>query len=258
MPKIYPLAIVCLLLSFSLESLSIKGPHFVSLGPEIYYLKRKKEGGSFQDGMLYGVHGTYERLRHCGFYWAADGYYATGCIEGETKSGKPLKSNLTDSQIEGRLGYSLCYSFCPKLRLIPYAGYGYFRSVNDFKKPSPLLLKFTDEFQYVAGGAMLIIDINPNWDAGVHYKYKYPWEPKCRVSRDPENETLTLNVGTEYQYEIEIPIRYHRCWKGRNIGITLAPFHRFTHYGAQANFPSDVIDTRFRIWGARCMLRAAF
>ncbi len=238
--------------------LNIPGPHLFSAGPEVYHITREKIGGSSQDGWMLGIHATYERLRHYGFYWAIDGYWAKGKIEGDTRSGKILKSTLTDYQLEGRLGYSLCFPICKKLRLVPYGGYGTFKSINDFEDPTPIPYTLENTFDYWLGGIMALIDFNNCWDLGVHFKYKYPLEPKNKVTDDPVLLDTTLNIGIEVQYEIEVPIRYYWCCRGKNTGITFTPFYRFRHYGQYDNFPNDFNDTRFHIAGMRCLVQVAF
>lgn len=237
---------------------SIRGPHLFSAGPEVYRITREKKGGSAQDGWMIGIHGTYERLHHYGFYWAIDGYWAKGNIEGETRSGKILKSDLTDRQIEGRFGYSLCFPICQKLRFVPYGGYGSFNSINKFKKPSPIPFKSETNFDYWLGGIITLYDISSCWDMGINLKYKYPLEPKSKISDDPDYDDMKLHIGTEIHYEIEVPFRYYHCWRGKNASVSFTPFYRFRHYGEQENSPFDSIDTRFHIAGARCLFQVIF
>ena len=244
-----------ILLTFPLESVRIYGPHFVSLGPEAYHLKRDKKGGSWQDGWLAGFRGSYEKLNDKGLYFSVDGYWATGELEGNSNSGNTLKSDVTEYQAEGRIGgsYSFPKSCC--VTWVPYLAYGYFSSHNHFVSPTPLIYKSKSEFYYFAGGAMLLVSIGNCWNAGFHFKYKLPEEPKCIIQNDPFYGTLTLNMGVQTQYEFELPIRYRSQWAGRKTGLMITPFYRFRHYGHQANYPSDCIDTRFHIWGARVLFQ---
>lgn len=241
----------CCLSFLPLQSLQICGPHTLSIGPEAYYMKRGKKGGSWQDGHLIGFRATYDRLARCGLYMALDGYWATGSLEGESKSGRTLKSDVTEYQTEGRLGFSYTFPQCKRVTWVAYGGYGYFESDNEFVYPSPMIYHSIAQFKYYAGGGMVFVTINDSMDAGFHFKYKFPDEPKCIIDEDPDWGKLTQIMGRENQYEAELPFRYQKCCYGRRLGIQLTPFYRFRHYGQYENFPFDCFDTRFHIWGAR-------
>lgn len=247
--------LIFLLFAAPVESLRICGPHFFSLGPEAYYLKRNKKGGTWQDGWLFGVRGGYEKLNSKGLYLSVDGYWVTGELEGNSKAGNPLKSEVAEYEIEGRIGgsYSFPKSCC--ITWVPYLGYGYFTSHNDFVKPTPLIYNSKSTFYYLAGGGMVLLSIGDCWNAGFHFKYKLPEEPKCTIKNDPDYGTVVLNLGVKSQYEIELPIRYRCCWMGKKLGFMLAPFYRYRHYGHQANYPADSIDTKFHIWGGHFQIQ---
>ncbi len=252
-----PSLILLVILSFisPLESVRICGPHFLSLGPEAYYMKRSKQGGSWQDGWLYGIRGNYEKLRSTGLYFSADGYWATGELEGKSKSGNTLKSDISEYQAEGRLGFSITFPESCCVTWVPYAGYGYFSSDIDFVSPSTLEYKSTSSFWYFASGGMLLVSINDCWNAGVHFKYKLPDEPKHTIENDPDYGKLVLSIGRKALYEIELPVRYRTCLSGRQVGLIFTPFYRFRRYDSQANYPFDFYDTRFHIWGARLLFQ---
>src|SRR5690242_19205652 len=105
---------------------ALEGPYYLSVGPEMYYSLRNKEGGSKQSGFLYGAHFTFERRAPCKFYWGLDGYIARGTMWGHTGSGAKLKSTLTDTQFEGTLGYTFHKRMNHCLSFTPFVGYGYF------------------------------------------------------------------------------------------------------------------------------------
>lgn len=243
---------------FSLESIQICGPHTLSVGPEAYYLKREKKGGSTQDGCLFGIRGSYDRLERCGLYWALDGYWTTGSIEGKSKSGRTLKSDVTEYQTEARLGYSYTFPQSSCVTWLAYASYGYFESDNLFVDPSPMTYHSIARFKYYATGGMIFITINDCMDGGLHLKYKFPDEPKCIIDEDPEWGVLKQTMGRENQYEVELPFRYQKCCYGRRFGIQFTPFYRYRHYGFYDNFPFDCFDTRFHLWGARLLLQMVY
>ncbi len=251
--------LISLFFSTELTAVSVPcKPHAFSLGPEVYYLKRTKEGGSWQDGWLYGVSGTYERWPCKGFYWAADGYWATGEIEGKTASGNRLKSTLTQSQIEGRLGYSYCFNCCKSLFLAGYGAYGYFSNENSFKKPSPIPCTFNDNFDYGALGILTQWHFRECWSAGLHFKALFMNESKCNVTDDPDYQNLTQIIGCENQYELYLPLTYSFCWNGFRAETILSPFYRYRHFGFQENFPFDYFDTTYHIYGAKLTLQVVF
>ena len=108
MQKLFTFIISVVLLPFSICSAQYcfdNSIHRLDVGPEIYYLKRKKEGGSYQSGVLYGGRATFERNKVPGIYYALDAYAAYGRINGKTSSGKKLKSKILDSEFQGFLGY---------------------------------------------------------------------------------------------------------------------------------------------------------
>lgn len=231
--------------------------HF-NVGPEAYYLHRSKEGKSKQKGWLYGVRGTYERLRcEGGFYWAVDGGWAKGDLKGHTKSGKTLKSTLSDWQVEGRLGYAFSLNRFPSLQFIPYGGYGYLQSKNTFKKPA-IPCTYRESFDYGALGVYVWWRASYCLKAGIHFKEAWMNTAKCKVSNDPDYDHLTLHIGNKNQYEVELPVIYQVCCKGKNITFLIAPFFRYRHLGFQENYPFDHFDTQFRLYGIKTQLLLSY
>lgn len=244
-----------LLLFSPLFAVRVCGPHFISLGPESYYLKRDKKGGSWEDGWLYGIRGSYEKLNERGLYFSLDGYWATGELEGNSNAGNTLKSDIKEYQLEGRIGGSYSFPKSTRVTWVPYLAYGYFSSHHHFVSPSPLTYRSKSDFYYYGGGGMVLVSLGDCWNAGLHFKYKLPEEPKCTIENDPEFGKIVLNIGVHAQYEVELPIRYRSNWLGRQTGLMITPFYRFVHFGGQANHPNDYIDTRFHAWGARLLFQ---
>jgi hypothetical protein len=230
----------------------------VFIGPEIYHLKRTREGGSSQSGWLYGGRALYERRKSFGFYWAADGYYASGTITGKNSLHNTLKSRLTEAEAEGRLGFSLCIRACPKFTFTPYGGYGGYYCKNDFKHPSPFTYTFRDSFEYALGGFITSIRFNPCLEACVDFKVKYMLNGISHISHDPDNDHISLKINDQLQYELAIPIGYSYCWRGRLVKIYAAPFYRFRHFGGMLNYPFDFLDTKFRSYGGRILIYLSY
>lgn len=229
-------------------------PMTVYVGPETYYLKRTRKGGSEQTGWLYGGRALYERLIPSGFYWALDGYYAYGCIDGKSSSGKTLKSNLTEAEVEGRLGYSICFKCLPRFSFTPYGGYGGYYGKNAFIHPTTIHCKFHDRIHYASGGFILSVRIKPCWQAAIDFRAKYMLHGKSVITNDPDRENLSLTMNNEWQYELALPVYYQTCWKGHYLKMIIAPFYRYRHFGGMFNFPYDFIDTKLRSYGGRLLV----
>jgi hypothetical protein len=236
----------------------VKGPHRLFIGPEVYFTKRDKEGGSKQDGWMYGGEVRYERRPYGGFYWCLEGYLATGEINGKTASDRKLKSDLTDREIEGLLGYSFCLKSLKRLTIIPFGGYGYFDCKNDFKKPSPITCKYCDHFQYAVAGLEASFFPKTCLECGVKLKIEFMMEGKSEVRNDPEFDQVTLLIENENQWVIELPFRYYSCWKNKKIAAIFSPFYRCRHFGGRMNWPFDYIDTKFHNYGASFLLNIIF
>jgi hypothetical protein len=262
MMKRFCFYIVLILMSVIWEQVfatcSFNEPSTLYIGPEIYYLRRDREGGSWQRGWLFGGRALYERRKSFGFYWAAEGYYAHGIITGKSSSGSKLKSHLTEAEAEARLGFSLCFRICPKFSFTPYGGYGGFYCKNNFKHPSPLPCIFRDSFEYALAGFITSMRFNTCLEASIDFKAKYMLDGQSNITHDPDNESVSLKMNNELQYELAIPINYNCCWKGRLLKITIAPFYRFRHFGGMLNYPYDFIDTKFRSYGGRVLFYLSY
>jgi len=237
--------------------------HRLSVGPEAYYSKRTRAGGSKQDGWLYGVKARYDRIYDCALYWGANWYYAEGNFSGNT-GGYKLKSRVSDTQIEGRVGYTLSFCHTLRPRVALFVGYGYFQGKNKFCKPSPLSLKFRNTFQYGALGFMARVCPCPEISLGLNFKSKSSFDGTSKITNDPKRDSLTLDIGDAFHYEVEVPIEYSLCYGNHMLAVSLEPFFRYRHYGGRSNFfKKEQIsipfhDTKFRIWGARCLLSYKF
>ena len=235
-----------------------RGPHRVYVGPEMYYMKRKRASGSEQDGGIYGIRVQYDRIRRCSFYWGADALYAYGTINGRTGSGAPLKSDVTDSCIEARVGYTIGTNRWRRPYVTPYFGGGYFRSINQFKAPTAMSLRFDNRVNFVCVGFLSGFCLTPCLDVGFNFKTRYMVEGRSKVGNDPFFEDATLLIENRPHYSVEIPITYKISQCKRGFEAVIVPFFRFRHYGGRENFPFDFIDTKFQIFGSRFLLTYRF
>lgn len=226
------------------------GRHHFYIGPEVYHMKRTREGGSKQRGTLVGVRLGYERLYRCKIYWAADFLYGYGELRGKSGDENKLKSRFTDLDIEGRLGYTFEQKEGWRCSFTPYSGYGYANEKNNFVSPSPLHVHFCLHYQYVPIGFLSSMQLCPQWTLGLNGKVKILLEAKNKVSNDPEFGESSMMVRNKLHYRVEIPLTYS-C--GQFSG-SLIPFYEFRRYGGHPNFPFDFQETKARIYGATLKL----
>lgn len=228
--------------------------NILTIGPEFSYLKRKRKGGTEQSGMIYGVRATYDRLKRYGYYLGAQAYYGTGIITGHNSIGSKLKSQWTDAQIEGNVGYTFQYKYFPFVSLTPFIGGGYFHETNKFKSPSPLPLKFITTFPYLSYGFLSKLNVTSFLSIGLNGRFRSIWEAKCRVKDDPDFEKIKLQVGHSFHYRIEIPFVYCRPLLWNLIELGAVPFFELRSYGGRENFPFDFFKTTVRLYGVNVQI----
>lgn len=237
----------------------------ITAGPEIYYMQRKREGGSHQEGRMDGARVILERIKPWGIYLALDAFYATGELRGKNRLGRKLSSEMKDTIAEIRAGYtfatpqqtSLPQNCCPTSSLTAFAGYGHFHETNDFFPPSPLPFTFTDEFNYFLAGFLTSLNFTPLLSMGFNFEIKCMQKGTCRISNDPESPEITLAMSNELQARVELPIvvGFSPC---SHFSCELTPFYEFRHFGGQEGFPFNFIDTKFQLIGARMALKYRF
>lgn len=229
-----------------------------SIGPEIYHVRRTREGGTSQKGTLAGVRGSLERIGRYKWYLGVEGLYARGTIRGHSGTDLKLKSKLTDAQIEGRAGYTFQGKCWLRPAFTPFIGYGYLEEENDFKSPSPLLVKFRNEAQYVSFGFLSTLTLSEDFTIGFNLKAKSLVDPVCHIKTDPVFGHLKMQFKDEILYRFELPIYYdfYRCCQVFELG--LVPFYERRHYGGRENYPFDFLDTKLNIWGFNLQFTCRF
>lgn len=247
-----------LLLLLLCLKLPVYGYLSCSLGPEIYHIKRERAGGSQQTGRCDGVRVVLERFKPCGWYLAADAFYSQGDLRGQSASGRPLESTLTDAIYEGRIGYTL-YKSCGKPSFItPFGGGGYFHETNDFRPPSILPVKYTDTFNYVTAGFLSGVNFCPLLSMGINFKLRFMLNGTSKISGDPDVEGTVLKMKEEIHARLDIPLSTCLTICNAAASATLEPFFEFRHFGGQVGYPFDFIDTKFYLIGARISLAVGF
>lgn len=219
-----------------------------SIGPEVYHIRRTRQGGG-QSGDMIGLRASLERIGRYKWYVGVEGLYGQGTIRGHSTTGFRLKSKLTDCQIEGRLGYT----FQAKKRFIPaitpYIGYGYSEERNNYKFPSPLLIRFNNYSPYFAWGFLSTVSLTPEFMVGLNLKARSLINSKCRVKNDPEYDNLSMLIRDKTQYRVELPLYYAFIRGCEIVELGLVPFYEARHYGGRQNYPFDFFDTRLRLYG---------
>ncbi len=226
------------------------------VGPEIYHVDRHKEGGAKQDGTLYGVRFGYEKLKRYKFYYAVDGLYSEGTLEGKNEENH-IRSKLYNSTLETRFGYTFQTKCFPYVAFTPFFGVGYSWEYNEYVHPSPIKVKFDNQFPYLPLGCLLSCHINENLKVGLNFTARFLWDGKQEI-KDPEFGKLTQCYEEHIQYRIELPVDYRFCYGNQNLGIRLTPFYEDRHYGTSINYPFDFLDTKLRFYGASLELEYYF
>ncbi|MCE5317270.1 MAG: hypothetical protein LLG04_07900 [Parachlamydia sp.] len=224
-------------------------PHRFSLGPEVYTLKREREGGTHQRGTLIGVRAIYDYIVPRKFYVGFEGSAGTGTLKGRSGGGEQLRSHFTESMVEGRLGYTLksCSGCCGWFT--PFVGGGYFWEDNDYIHPSPKHLHFRNRFGYFAVGCLSRICPLPRFYVGLNVTARFSMKGEVHVSHDPEGEPVTLKYEQKVNCRIVLPLSYFcQCSE-----FCLAPFYEYRHYGRRLAFPFDFLDTRIKSFGVELL-----
>lgn len=227
--------------------------HQLFVQPDLYYIKRTRDGGSHQKGLLHGVKFGYNRLVCDGFYWELNSSFGEGRIKGRNGLGDTLNSRLSDMNAEGRFGYSILFKklFC--LSFTPYIGYGYFQQTNHFLDPSPLTIKFRDSFHFASTGFLSeFLYLHP-FSVGLDFEAKFMIDGKSKVTDDPDPtiDSMFLAIGNKTHYQVELPITYVWCCTQRKWHVGLVPFYQLRQYGGHENYPFDFLRTNYEVYGAR-------
>ncbi len=221
----------------------------VSLGPQLVHVKRTKDGGTTQRGNLIGGYFTFNRIKRCRLYCGAELSYAKGNLKGSIDKETHLHSKFTDVWIEGRLGYTFQQKEGKRFSFTPFLGAGYACEKNNFNRSSPLRIHFKTHYYYYSAGFLTSIRLSKKIDIGILFRARIPYNPKCKVSHDPENESLSQKVSERVQYRMELPLTYRfDCYE--KLEITANPFYEYRPYGGHVNFPFDFFKTTLNFWGA--------
>lgn len=222
--------------------------HEFGFGPQVYEATRLRRGGTKQEATLGGVTGKYNRLKRYGWYWGVEGAWGEGRLEGKTGKGEAVASRFTDAWAEGRVGYTLQQKDGRQASFTPFIGGGYLWETNTFTKPKSLPLHFKTRSPYATAGFLFWMHLTYDWELGLNFQARYPWEPRSNVSHDPNHEPLTQNIRERLHYRLELPITYRLTCDGA-LALSLIPFYENRRYGSHPNYPYNYYKTEFRLWG---------
>ncbi len=240
---------ILLLISLDISGHDLsRNRHQFSIGPEGYYVRRLKEGGTKQKGGIYGGRFSYDRFKRYALYWGAEFAGDYGTLHGHSGSGSALRSHLTDYSAEGRFGYTIQQKECSKISFTPFIGGGYFVEKNNFVNPTLIHAHFRTRYAYFTAGFFLWGLVCDQFELGLNLKAKYPYEPKCYVSHDADSEPVTQKIRTHTQYRVEVPLTYRITCDGQ-FALSMIPVYEYRNYGSHPNFPFDFFKTQFNCWG---------
>jgi hypothetical protein len=248
--------VICLLLF--LDSLACYATCQLIVGPELYYFRREREGGTFQEGTVDGIKVTFNRIKSYGWYLGGEYLYAGGCLEGSTATGRPIVSQLIDQIAEGRVGFTFKQPQLDAPYFTIFGGYGYFQERNEFSPPSPLPCTFLESFNYYVIGFLSGIHPTPWFTMGVNLRLRFMQNGKSHVTDDPIYDEVTLLIKDEMHVRLDLPFFISPCCFWHGFGFLFSPFFEYRHFGGREGYPFNYRDTKFYLVGAQLALTYGF
>lgn len=224
--------------------------YLFQIGPEAYHLKREREKGTRQHGILYGARGRMDRITPNTWYWGAEAAWATGTLKGHSGGQQKLRSHLTDTMVEARFGYTFKTTTATCASLTPFVGWGYAWEQNNFLRPSPLKLHFLNTYNYCAVGGFGQVYLSPQWTFGIQVTAKFCRDGRVRITRDPEHKKVVLHFEHKVNCRVCLPITYALGCPESSHKICLNPFFEYRHFAHFSGVPFDFLDTRLKVYGA--------
>lgn len=237
---------------------SVPCGRIVSIGAEWSHINREREGGTKQSGDCFGGRLTFDRIKRYKVYYGAQGYYGTGTLNGHQGSGAKIRSQFTNGQIEGSIGYTFQSKCFLSPWITPICGIGYMYEKNNFKHPSPLLLTFTTRYGYFPFGFLSGITVAEHFGIGLNVRFRWPFEPLCRVSNDEEQENTKQHIKEKLGFKIEVPLLYETPAFCRSLLVGILPYYELRHYGGMENYPFDFFNTKLHIYGINLQILYQF
>ncbi len=242
----------CLLFAKSLP------PNIVDIGPDVFYIRRMRAGGTKQTARMDGISIDYDRLRRYSWYLGGTFSYAQGRLKGHSGAQREILSTLTDKSWEGRFGYNFQRRGSKGYFIAPYGGYGYFNEVNDFHPPTTNTFKFKDTFNFVSAGFLSGMNLSSLVTMWIDFKMKFMRNGTSKVTNDPIMGDSTLLMNNEVFARIEVPLIFSPSCVRMNLEFVVDPFYEYRHFGGREGFPFDYIDTKYTLYGASFALRKRY
>ena len=221
---------------------------------ETSYLDRERGGGSWQEGLLYGGHIGWDRVKPRGFYWGVDAYYLSGTLMGAASNGLYAESRFQTSEVEGRLGWTFAFSCCWRPTITPFVGYGYYSDTNRFHCDCPIQVRFGASYDDLVLGFLSSCSPNCYFTFGLNAKVGLMNQGRNRINGDPTTRPVSQTTGDRPQYTVEVPLTLYPCRACRCLEVALVPFYRLRHFGERENYPFDFFETCLSYYGARVEL----
>jgi len=230
------------------------GVHEVGIGPQWYYVDRRRCSGSEINGNLYGGYVAYDRFRRSSLYWGLFGEVMHGEMDGVSGAGDPVRATAHDWRINGRLGwtFNICAYANPFVTL--YSGYGYFEEKLSFKDDCQTIYVSRILYDYVPFGIYFRAQFTCAFWASIRAEALWPTNPRNRISNDPDCSTdATLLVDQRVQWIVELPLEWRCRW-----GVRVTPFYQRRNYGGREDVPCNFIETYANVGGCRIEVTTSF
>ncbi len=234
------------------------GEHRLWIAPEVYNTKRLRQGGTHQQGWLGGIRACLERNEINALYWGVEGGWAKGPLEGRSFSGGIIRLNMTDADVEGRLGFTLGSYGCVNISLTPFVGVGCYKGEMRFIPPTPLTLRFCDTYTFASAGLLARVWCDEGFSMGINVKARQMYNGKERITDDPDLPDVILMMKDELCWLFELPLSWRFCYEGWPAEVGIMPFYENRHYGGREGFPMDFVDTQYFVYGLRFTLGTSF
>lgn len=233
-------------------------PNILDVGPEVFYIRRQRAGGTKQVARMDGILIDYDRLKRYSWYVGGTFSYAQGRLKGHSGNQSEILSTLTDKIWEGRFGYNFQRKGPKGYFVAPYGGYGYFDEVNDFHPPTPIPFKYKNSFNFVSAGFLSGVNLSTVFTMWINFKMKFMLNGKTKVTDDPTMGDSTLSMNNEVLARIDVPLIFSPSCVQLGLEFVVDPFYEFRHFGGREGFPFDYIDTKYNLYGANFALRKRY
>ncbi len=227
MKKILLLPMCFFLLAFGFKSYAEpqKGGAW-EIGTEISHIKYEEPGLMEEEGIMYGIFGSY--TYHNNYMLKAEGKYSYGQVDydGKLSDGTPYTiDNIDDFMLEfrGLGGYDFLVS--KATTLTPYIGFGY-RYLNDDPSFDPASYERESNYFYSPIGIETLTELQNGWSVGLTVEYDYFWKGIQKSHLEDFLASLdTLENDQDDGYGVRGSIKFQK--KSEKLNYVIEPFIRY-------------------------------